>query len=671
MFTFGWTPLKGAPALYQGRAVVIFGCPGVETTPVRFEDGTVTRVDTQTLQPPTAVQDGYLSRDTLGTAEELWKEALRRLAIIKPLLDLGPGMRSEAVVAQRAAESLRLEDGEEPLSTATLYRWIRQYEATGEVLSLIRRQRKDAGGHHLGETVISVVNKALKPYLKKKDEPGSRKERRKALRLLFSQLMTDIEVACREHKLVVPSKSTVRRMIRCLSPQEQAHATRSGQAMHRSTPLTGTYKDAEYPYSVVQIDHTPLNVMAVDRDGLPIGRPYVTFAIDVRTRIITGMFLSLYPPSTYSVLRCLAQAMLPKTPFLKALGLDYTWPCFGKIRVVHSDNGPDFDSKMLKETLIRRDIDHHFRLKGKPHWGAHIETLMKTNATELKPLPGYTGANTQERQDLDLDPDAEACMTLKDLELWLYNWICNIYNLREHSALKDSPYNVFVKLQNELTGTLDLITGDRAKKLDIDFMPSFTAAVTPKGVVHDYVHYYDPFLERFVGEKEHPGSNRSVKRRFHYDWHDMKEIYYHDDNKGAYVTIGYANLSRESVSYWEQKSAKAELNAQAGPIDEEAIFQAILEGRRIVAEAQNRTRTQRKQAAKLEESEDRRGLRVVAEGPTSAAVSREPSSRPEKKGPHSKVADTKMPEGANTGERVVLEHEDLPNYPVSIKLVTA
>ena len=666
MTAFGWTPRKGAPAIFQGRAVVIIGPPGVVSTPVRFEDQMVTRVDTQTLQPPAGTRDDHVSRDTHGTAEELWKEALRRLAIIKPLLDLGPGERSERLVAQRAAESLRWAVDTEPLAAATLYRWMQRYEATGEVLSLIRRQRKDTGGHHLDEAVVLVIEEQLKPYLEKKTGHGSRKARRKALHLLFSELMTDIKLACRSQKLEIPSESTVRRMIRNLSQQDQAQVMGSRKATHRSTPLTGTYKDAEYPYSVVQIDHTPLNVMAVDRDGLPIGRPYVTFAIDVRTRMVTGMFLSLYPPSTYSVLRCLAQAMLPKTPFLKALGLNHDWPCFGKIRVVHSDNGPDFDSKMLRETLIRRDIDHHFRQKDQPHWGAHIETLMKTSATELKPLPGYTGANIQERQDLDLDPDSAACMTLKDIQLWLYNWICNIYNRRKHSALGDSPYNVFVKLQNETTGTLDLITGERARKLDIDFMPSFTAAVTPKGVVHDYVHYYDPFLERLVGEKEHAGSNRSVKRRFHYDWHDMKEIYFHDDKNGVYVTINYANITREPISYWEQKTARAQLNEQAGPIDEEAIFQAILENRRIVAEAQQRTRSQRKQAAMLEESEDRRALRVVAEGPTSAAMSREPSP-----GPDRKMPDKKGPGKTRALEPATPDLDDLPNYPVSIRLVRA
>ena len=658
----GWTPVNGAAALYRRRPVVIASAPGVITTTVRFPDQTVQHVNTQELEPaPETLDSEYVSRDTLSTTDELWTEAQRRLEIIRPLLNPPPGGLTRKQVLERAQVSLRWPKGKETpkgrktpkeketLSPATLYRWIDRYERTGEVLSLVRQERSDKGGRHLPEAVVQAVATSLRPYLDQKHAPGSRKGRRKALRLLFQTLMTDIKIICRKEQLNTPSESTVRNMLRALSPQEHALATGSRRTVARHRSLPGTYQDADHPYDCVQIDHTPINVMVVDADGLPVGRPFLTLAIDVRTRMVIGMYLSFAAPSAYSVLRCLAQAMLPKVGYLKSLGLDHDWPCYGKITFVHSDNGPDFISKELKRALIQRDIGHQFREQISPHWGGHIESLMDTTSDELQPLPGYTGRNIEERKDLDLDPDGTACMSLKALQTWLLNWICNTYNRRKHSALGDSPYNVFLKLQNQGSGTLDLITGARADKLNIDFLPTFTAAVTPKGVVHDYVFFYEGFLEPLVGVKEHPQSNRSVKHRFHYDWHDMSAIYLYSDQLGAYQKIRYANLKREPISYWEHKQATKRLRDECGEIDEEAIFQSILEGRRIVTEAKENTRKVRQQAAKLLESAERRGTKVVQEG----TVARSANDGQRKK--------TKKP-----AQPVV--HDDLPDFPVTVRV---
>jgi putative transposase len=57
----------------------------------------------------------------------------------------------------------------------------------------------------------------------------------------------------------------------------------------------------------VQIDHTVIDLIVVDeRDRQPIGRPYLTLAIDVFTRCVVGMVVTLEAPSAVSVGLCLA-----------------------------------------------------------------------------------------------------------------------------------------------------------------------------------------------------------------------------------------------------------------------------------------------------------------------------------------------------------------------------
>ena len=58
-------------------------------------------------------------------------------------------------------------------------------------------------------------------------------------------------------------------------------------------PVPGRYR-VDNALDVVQIDHTPVDVIVVDEaHRLPIGRPWLTLAIDVATRVVAGFYVSL------------------------------------------------------------------------------------------------------------------------------------------------------------------------------------------------------------------------------------------------------------------------------------------------------------------------------------------------------------------------------------------
>ncbi len=59
---------------------------------------------------------------------------------------------------------------------------------------------------------------------------------------------------------------------------------------------------------VLQIDHTPVDVIVVDKETRrSIGRPWLTLAIDVATRMVAGFHVSLWAPSALSVSLTLSQ----------------------------------------------------------------------------------------------------------------------------------------------------------------------------------------------------------------------------------------------------------------------------------------------------------------------------------------------------------------------------
>jgi putative transposase len=103
------------------------------------------------------------------------------------------------------------------------------------------------------------------------------------------------------------------------------------------------------PLDVLQIDHTPVDVIVVDQQRrLPIGRPWLTLAVDVKTRMIAGFHVSLWSPSTISLSLALSQAVLPKTSWLADRELQtLDWPVHGLPRSIHVDNAKEFHAEAL------------------------------------------------------------------------------------------------------------------------------------------------------------------------------------------------------------------------------------------------------------------------------------------------------------------------------------
>ena len=52
---------------------------------------------------------------------------------------------------------------------------------------------------------------------------------------------------------------------------------------------------------------------------LPIGRPYVTIAIDVFSRCVVGMLVTLKAPSPVSIGLCLSHIVCDKHPWLERI----------------------------------------------------------------------------------------------------------------------------------------------------------------------------------------------------------------------------------------------------------------------------------------------------------------------------------------------------------------
>ncbi|MBL0283614.1 MAG: DDE-type integrase/transposase/recombinase [Zoogloea sp.] len=244
---------------------------------------------------------------------------------------------------------------------------------------------------------------------------------------------------CLNAKLEPPHNNTVRNRINKLS-DELKLAKRRGRkvADQQYAPIEGSFPGADYPLSVIQIDHTKLDVILVDDiHRRPIGRPWITLAIEVFSRMVAGLrVLSIRPARCRLAL--LAHGILPKDEWLAKNEIGTDWPLWGLPAKVHADNAKEFKGSMLQRACAQYGIDLEWRPVARPHFGGDTsERLLGTVLQEIHSLPGTTFSNTRARGDYD--SDGKAIMTLTEFERWLATYIVEVYHQRNTFVLGQSP----------------------------------------------------------------------------------------------------------------------------------------------------------------------------------------------------------------------------------------
>jgi putative transposase len=106
------------------------------------------------------------------------------------------------------------------------------------------------------------------------------------------------------------------------------------------------------PLEVVQIDHTLVDVVVDELERLPLGRPWLTLAIDVASRMVTGFYVSLERPSSLSVALAISHAVLPKDLWLSDRELNLDWLSCGLPESLHLDNAQEFKSEALERGTL-------------------------------------------------------------------------------------------------------------------------------------------------------------------------------------------------------------------------------------------------------------------------------------------------------------------------------
>ena len=194
-----------------------------------------------------------------------------------------------------------------------------------------------------------------------------------------------------------------------------------------------------------EMDHTVIDVIIVDEEtGLPIGRPTLTIAIDRHSRAIPAFHIGWDAPGIQPVLECLKKGISLKEDLLSRVpDLRNPWPMCGQPEEIVTDNGMEFRSKAYKEILSRLGIEASRSPFKKAWYRGRIERAIKTvvHSTSHK-LPGTTFSNFFNRHKERI-PEKVAVCTLAELEAVIARFIVDIYHVRRHRTLNDSPMRIY------------------------------------------------------------------------------------------------------------------------------------------------------------------------------------------------------------------------------------
>ncbi|WP_110946837.1 Mu transposase C-terminal domain-containing protein [Pseudomonas bohemica] len=481
------------------------------------------------------------------------------------------GLENSAVV-----EELKEQLG---VSQRTAYRILAKYNDTTGPVSLLEEKRgRVEGTRFLSKDVEDVIKEQVDVALV---------EAAAGTKFTYAKTYERVKEQCSFLKIPRPSLGTIKARTReyATTKQKMTIANGAKRARDESRPKPGSL-DTKSPLEWIQIDHSPVDVILVDElNRQPIGRPWVTFAIDIFTRVILGVYLSWSHPSRYSVACCIANMACPKDKWLKSIGCEFIkYPFYGEGKTLHSDNAAEFKCDELTAACDAHYMEMKFRRE--KHYGGHIERWIGTFMGEVHYLNGTTLSNIEEKGDYD--SESKSCYTFDEFRKWMLAEI-ERYHIRPHKGLNNfSPkmvWNNYFKLDTGGPYCPPVPADEKVYKLD--FMPRTKVTVHPWGVALQYVRYWDEILRNQIGER----------LTLVYNPETLRTVWLEID--GKYYDINYSNVMNSDTSMEELKFAQhlAKING-IDPRDEDRVFELMRFQKNLEDTAKSDTKQARKNRSK-------------------------------------------------------------------------
>ena len=554
-----------------------------------FEDGLVSGVDAATAKKIAAHE----------FSEAQWEQLRIKRAYVIEILYLPT---SEQVMKKAIHEVWeKIKKPPSPPNWSTVSRWKAKYIASGHdirSLGIDVKKRGNRSGRYPDE-VLQFVEDGIDTFYMTREQ----KKVEAVTRLIQAQVNRENDLRPEGLKLPLPKIRLVRRLINDI-PAFDRHAARHGRiSALKKFRSVRAHRITLAPLDRAEIDHTQLDLMVVDENGFPRGRPWVTACIDDYSRCILGIIIGFEPPSYHTVAQCLKMAFLPKV-FLKK---DYPiiindWVAHGVMRELVVDNGAEFHSESFENACYAMGIEVHYSARKTPWFKGKIERFLgMMNSEVAHGHPGTTFSNIFDKEEYD--PVKHAVIRHSVFKEILHKWVADVYHQRPHSSLdSNSPASFWI---NAIDPS-DILLPDNTTQLDALLGKTEHRVLTHKGIKLNGLFYNSielGDLRRKLGDKlkvdirvdeSYLGSIVVLSP-------DKKQIY-----KVSALKLEYAN----GLSSFQHKICKRYAQNHLGKNDSEGYLEAQLAIQEIISkESSSGRKKQRPNVA-----------RYIGDGEASAVV---------------------------------------------------
>lgn len=523
-------------------------------------------------------------------------ETRRRLDILIRLENLASFHKSRSELESDILKVTVARGDHRSPHVTTIYRWRRQYLAAKKDVRALFCRFSDQGGKgkpRLAAEVEDIIDTKIDAVFLA-GRTSSAEDVHSAVSL---EINARNEQRLESEALRVPGLRTIQRRI-ALVPAYDIAVARHGQteadrrfAHHLGARLTRRILE------LVEIDHSPVDILVVDENGVVCGRPTITVVFDRKSRCVLGFHLSLAGHGTDAVFAALRHALLPKTylndhPNYANLSLE--WDCYGWFERLLMDNGLEFHSEAVADALNNLGIPSEFAASQDPNDKPFVERFLRSfNYCFVHRLPGTTLAKLHLRVGFKAEDDA--CITLEKLDQMAHVWICSVYHQRRHRGLEWRTPNAVWKQLAEVTPPQ--LKANQAD-LDIEFSRVDTSALQHYGIDLNTFCYTSVrllTLRRML--PEHPKvlvKWPSFDAGYIFVWDPIEEEYFKVLNKDrtyAGLTVEQAKRAKKAKAAADPCSAIAVATGRAvvSEMVNEALNDKKLKTRRAGAKLANQT----------------------------------------------------------------------------------
>lgn len=480
---------------------------------------------TFSISPSDPNYNSISQREFLALSESVQKEVLNRIDMLK-IFDSD----------DFSTERLKAYAKDKKVGVASLYRWEKKYEQSGWS-GLIPNYEKSGRKRDLGQKIEDLMQKIIEETYLVETQPSIKSSYRFFV------------IECKKLGISpIPHYDTFRRRIYNISNKKRTLMRRGRKlARDKYKLLNGFYPFGKYPLACVEFDHTLLDITLVDRiDRQPIGRPWLTVAIDVYTRMIYGFYLSFDQPNVLSVGICFLTGILPKDKITDYFKTDNKWLIQGLPKNILIDNAKEFRSRAFFNFCKRYGITQKFNPVHRPDLKPHVERVLRTINQALRDdlIKGYV-LPLLEKRATQYDQEKKAELAIEELEAWLIHWIVDEYHMRIHSGIKKIDgieITPFERYKQGFANSEGRTVGSPRVPLDweqlrYDLLPFETRKLHREGVKLFNLVYNAPIISKIRAIKDLENRDFIVK----YDPRDIREVYLWVDSLKEYKTLKIRN----------------------------------------------------------------------------------------------------------------------------------